>query len=134
MHHPFGDLLGLKVVTQGDDASRCTLAITPQLHNPNGVLHGGVVAALADTGMALALQPSLKVGEICATIDIGLTYFKPVTSGVLTCTTKVVNRGKRVAHLESWVFCGEQRVARAIGNFSILVPSAAVAAGHHTPT
>lgn len=127
MHHPFGDLLGLEVVTQGEDvsASRCTIEITPRLHNPNGVVHGGVIATLADTGMALALQPSLKPGEICATIDISLTYFKPTTSGVLTCTTKVVNRGKRIAHLESWVFCGEQRVARAIGNFSILVPSAA---------
>lgn len=123
MKHPLGELLGLNVVEQGEGTSRLTIETGAHLHNPLGVVHGGVICSLADTGMAAALYPTLKPGEICATIDISLSFFKPTATGLLVCDTRIINRGKRVAHLESQVFCGDLLVARATGNFSILVPT-----------
>lgn len=123
MKHPFGELLGLSVVAQGKGTSRLTVETGAHLHNPLGVVHGGVICSLADTGMAAALYPTLKPGEICATIDISMSFFKPTAAGLLVCDTRIINRGKRVAHLESQVFYDDLLVARATGNFSILVPS-----------
>ncbi len=125
MKHPYGELLGLSVIEQRDGASRLTIETGAHLHNPQNVVHGGVLYSLADTGMAAALYPTLKPGEICATIDIHMSYFKPVTAGLLICDTRIINRGKRVAHMESNVFCRDVLVARAVGNFSILIPSSA---------
>jgi len=42
-----------------------------------------------------------------------------VASGLLTCTTEIVNRGKRVANLESCIYSGGELVAKANGNYSI---------------
>jgi len=71
--------------------------------NPNGVVHGAVLFALADTGMGSALVPTLAPGESCATIEIKINYFKPVREGALSCETMLVNRGKSIANLESRV-------------------------------
>jgi acyl-CoA thioesterase len=87
--------------------------------NPQQVVHGGVLYALADTGMGGALYPSLEKGELCATIEIKIAYFQPVKAGKVTCRTTVTYRGKRVAHLESEIYAHGQLVAKATGSYSI---------------
>ena len=120
MRHPFAELIGLRFEEQRAGYSRCVLQIGEKHLNPNGVAHGAVLYALADTGMGAALHPTLEAGQICATIQITMNYFKPVRPGAVSCTTEVVNRGKSVAHLESRLYCGEARVATANGNYAII--------------
>ena len=122
MQHPFAELIGLRFAEQRAGYSRCTLEVGEKHLNPHGVAHGAVLYALADTGMGAALYPTLDPGQICATIQITMNYFKPVRSGVITCTTELVNRGKAVAHLESRIFLGELLLATANGNYSIFTP------------
>jgi acyl-CoA thioesterase len=123
--HPFAELIGLRFEEQRAGYSRCVLEVGDKHRNPHGVTHGAVLYALADTGMGAALYPTLDPGQLCATIQITMNYFKPVGSGVVTCTTEVVNRGKTVAHLESRLFVGKALVATANGNYSIFTPSGA---------
>ncbi len=123
MTHPFADLIQLKVDEQRAGHSRLSLVVGADHLNPHGVVHGAVVFALADTGMGAALYPTLVAGQICATIDIAIHYFKPVTAGTLMCTTELVNRGKTTAHLSSRVQLGEQLVATANGNYAIFSPA-----------
>lgn len=122
MEHPYADLIGLRFEEQRAGFSRCVLEVEDKHRNPHGVAHGAVLYALADTGMGAALYPTLEPGQMCATIQITMNYFKPVVSGVVTCTTEVVNRGKSVAHLESRLVAGELLVATANGNYSIFRP------------
>jgi acyl-CoA thioesterase len=127
MHHPFAERIGLIVEEQRAGFSKCTLEVAGHHQNPHGVAHGAVIYALADTGMGAALYPTLAEGELCATIEVKINYFKPVVSGVITCITEVVNRGRTVANLQSRVFAGETLVAQANGNYSIFKFR-----GHHT--
>lgn len=60
---------------------------------------------------------------MCATVEIKISDFKPVTEGVVSCVTTLVNRGKRLANLESRIHCGEVLVAQANGNYAIFRPS-----------
>ena len=102
-----------------DGRSTCSLSVAEKHLNPHGVVHGGVLYALADSGMGAALYPSLSPGEICATIEIKINYYRPVTSGEVRCRTQVVYRGRRVANLESEIYVGERLVAKANGSYSI---------------
>jgi len=122
MRHPFVEQLGLQFEERRSGYSRCTLALNAGHHNAHGVVHGAVIFAMADTGMGAALYPTLEPGEICATIEVKINYFKPAVSGVLSCVTELVNRGKAVANLESSVYLGETLVARANGNYAIFRP------------
>jgi acyl-CoA thioesterase len=122
MHHPFAELINLQVIEQRAGFCKCSLTVDNKHLNPHHVVHGAVLYALADTGMGAALYPTLSAGEICATIQITMNYFKPVPSGVIVCTTEMINRGKAVAHLESRLFVSEVLVATANGNYSIFRP------------
>jgi len=126
MSHPFAERLGLQFVERARGRSRCTLAVGPEHHNPHGVAHGAVLFALADSGMGAALYPTLDPGEICATIEVKINYFKPVVSGTLDCVTELVNRGKTVANLESSLYLDGKLVAKANGNYAIFRPGASV--------
>lgn len=124
MHHPFADLIALRTDEQGAGHSRLSLVVAPEHLNPHRVVHGAVLYALADTGMGAALYPTLAEGEICATIEIKINYFKPVRSGTLRCLTRLIHRGRRVANLEAQLFAGDTLVAQANGNYAIIQPRA----------
>jgi acyl-CoA thioesterase len=117
--NPFGELIGLSFSQCENGFSQCVLQVTDSLLNPHRVLHGGVVFSLADTGMGGALYTDLDEDESCATIQIDIFYFTPVTSGTLTCDTKLVHRSKKVAILESEVQNDGRLVAKALGTYSV---------------
>ena len=122
--HPFADLVEFAVDAQAAGRSTLSLRVAAKHMNPHHVVHGAVLYAMADTGMGAALYPTLSAGEICATIEIKINYFKPVAEGRVVCETELLNRGKSVANLESRLFVGETLVAQANGNYAIFKPRA----------
>jgi acyl-CoA thioesterase len=117
--HPFAELIGLSFDPAEPGSSRCHLAIRTDLLNPHGVVHGAVAYALADTGMGGALYPLLDKDETCATIEIKIVYLSSARDGELTCDTRVVRKGSRVAVLESEIRESDRLVAKALGTYSI---------------
>lgn len=119
-HNHFGELIGLEFTTMENGVSRCQLEVNESLLNPHRVVHGGVVYSLADTGMGGALFSSLDPGQRCATLEIKISYFHFVTSGSLTCTSKVIRKSRRFGFMESEIFNDDHLVASATGTFTIL--------------
>ncbi|HWR69897.1 MAG TPA: PaaI family thioesterase [Dehalococcoidia bacterium] len=117
--NPFGDLIGLQFVKCEGGQSRCTLEVEQRLLNPHGAVHGGVLYSMADTGMGGAMYTVMEKEELCATIEIKITYFKAVRSGTLVCDTRIISRGRRVAALESEITSDGRLVAKASGTFSV---------------
>jgi acyl-CoA thioesterase len=118
--HPFGDLIGLKFTKLEKGYSQCTLEVVNKLLNPHKVVHGGVLYSMADTGMGAAAYTNLnKKNELCATIEVKINYFKAVRGGNLTCNTRVIHQGKKVATLDSEILNEGQIVAKALGTYSI---------------
>lgn len=114
IHH-----VGMKVDEAGPGQARCSLDVQDFHRNGTGVVHGGVLFTLADTAMGAALYALLEEGEICATVEIKIGYFKPVFEGALVCTAALVNKGKSLASLEASIHQGDVLVSKASGTFSI---------------
>ena len=117
---PFVEHIGMQIVECHGGFSKCMLALQPFHFNSTGVVHGGALFTLADTGMGAALYPTLGHNEFCATIEMKINYFKPVTDGPVECTSHLINRGKTVAHLEANLAVGGALVAKASANFAII--------------
>lgn len=122
MKHPFAELIDLHTDETKAGSSTLSLLVAPRHLNPHQVVHGAVLFAMADTGMGAALYPTLEVDEICATIEVKINYFKPVSQGTVVCKTELVNRGKSVANLESRLYVEQVLVAQANGNYAIFRP------------
>jgi acyl-CoA thioesterase len=114
VHH-----VGLRFDETKPGHARCSLDIQDFHINSTGVVHGGALFTLADTAMGAALAAALEPGEICATVEIKIGYFKPVFEGSVVCTALIVNKGKSIASLEASIHQGEVLVSKANGTFSI---------------
>ncbi|MFX1305111.1 MAG: PaaI family thioesterase [Promethearchaeota archaeon] len=116
---PYADLIGFEFTKFEKGYSQCVLKVNENHFNPHQIVHGGVMYSMADTGMGAALVSLLEKDELCATVEIKISYFKPVREGELICNTKVIHKGKTVGFLESEIMNGEIVISRANGTFSI---------------
>jgi acyl-CoA thioesterase len=104
-----------------DGRARYRLDVAPDLLNPHGVLHGGAVYVMVDYSMGGATMSVLPPGDICATIEIKISYLAGVTGGTLTCDTEIIKAGRRVVFLESKVSDASGKlVATATGSFAVI--------------
>jgi len=122
--NPFAQLVGfsMRLGRRGSGSCSAALDVRPELLNPNGVVHGGALFSMADTVMGAALFTTLAPEENCATIEIKIHFLQPVTKGKIRCSTRVVQRGRRIAVLESHLSVGRLQVAQALGTFAIFAP------------
>lgn len=72
--------------------------IDPAHHNPNGVLHGGVIMALLDTAMgyAIAMQV-IGDGKMNAVAEMSTRFLAPIKDGLLRAEATIVKQGRRLA-------------------------------------
>lgn len=117
--HPFADLIGLNITSRAEGECTCEVKFDEKLLNPNQVVHGGVIYSMADTSMGGAIHSILGEGELCATIEIKITYLRPAKRENIRCKSTVLKKGRRVAMMESEVFCGDVLIAKANGSFAI---------------
>jgi uncharacterized protein (TIGR00369 family) len=82
--------------------------------NPRGMVQGGIVAAMLDDTMAPALI-SMTGGKLLpSSIDLNVSFIRPVKPGRVVGKGRVVNRGRTVMFLEAELFDTEGRLlARA---------------------
>jgi len=116
---PFAHHVGLRIDEPREGTGRCVVSIDEHHYNSAGIVHGGVLFTLADTAMGAALHSTLAPGESCATIEMKISYFKPVVAGAIVCTAEIVNKGRTIASLESSLHVDGVLVAKANGTFSI---------------
>lgn len=117
---PWGTLIGLEVEVAEGGSARCVLEADQRHHNSNGVVHGAVPYALVDTAMGAALYSTLGQGGMAATVEIKVSYFKPVRAGRVHAEARVIHRSRQLATLEAEVIQGGELVAKALGTFRIL--------------
>jgi uncharacterized protein (TIGR00369 family) len=83
-----------------------------------GTLHGGVLCAIADTAMGVAFYTVLEEGESLTTLELKINFLKPVWSGKLTASARVVKRGKTTGLVECDVLDEKnQLIARASSTY-----------------
>jgi uncharacterized protein (TIGR00369 family) len=79
-----------------------------------GTVHGGVLCDLADAAMGMAYASSLDEGETFTTLELKINFLKPVWSGRLIATGRLVKGGRTVGLAECDVMDDKDRlVARA---------------------
>lgn len=91
-----------------------------------GIVHGGVTTALADTAAVYALYPTIGSDNGMTSIELKLNFLRPVRvgEGVLTATARVVKQGKTVALCDVEVHQKDRIVAKGLFTYLIRPPNA----------
>jgi uncharacterized protein (TIGR00369 family) len=98
---PIAVTIGFEPVAIERGGSVFRLDVKREKHaNPMGTVHGGVLVDVSDAAMGIACASLLEQGESFTTVELQITYFRPVINGTIEARAKVVNSGKTLVYLE----------------------------------
>ena len=107
------------------EPGRIVMELEPHesLENTIGLLHGATAAALLDTAMGCAISTMLPAGRGSVTLDLKLTYLRPlsVKSGTISAEGKIIKLGRQTSYTEGFVRDGAGNLAvHATATFSMI--------------
>jgi uncharacterized protein (TIGR00369 family) len=120
--NPFFCMTGIDIVKAEPGKAVLTMPVRPDMHNGVGWLQGGMLVAVADEAMALALYPLLKKNEGIATIAESTSFIRGVQKGSVLAEARVIRKGRRVAFMEAEVWADEKEktlLSRTTASFAI---------------
>src|SRR2546425_5427012 len=91
---PVAALIGFTLASVEPGCAVVEFEATPRHANPMGTLHGGVLCDIADAAMGMAWASTLDEGETFTTLELKINFLKPVWTGKLTATGRVVQRSE----------------------------------------
>ena len=94
--HPgaFVEHLGLKFTEVGDDRLVATWTARPELHQPFGIVHGGVHCSVVETLASFAAARWLGDKGNVVGVNNSTDFFRAVSVGTLTSTATPLHRGR----------------------------------------
>src|SRR5262245_57585199 len=116
--------LGIRTVEDGPGYLVAEIDVRPDLLNPFGSAHGGVLAALVDHVLGTVLYPLIPRGAWAATTEFKLNLLAPVSDGVLRARSEVLSLGRRTAVVRIDATNGDKLVGLAQGTVTISLPRA----------
>jgi uncharacterized protein (TIGR00369 family) len=120
---PMARLIGFRLRVA--EPGRIVMELDPDesLENTIGLLHGATAAALLDTAMGCAISTMLPAGQGSVTLDLKLTYLRPlsVRSGTISAEGKLVKLGRQTSYAEGFARDGAGNLAvHATATFSMI--------------
>jgi len=118
------ELLGFDVESVHDGRAIFRMDVRPGHKQIHGVVHGGILAALADTTAAIAAYTAIPRGVEIATLELKINYMEPVPGGRVKADARVLRAGRNFIVTECEIYNQSGSLAaKALLTFS-------AAAGH----
>lgn len=120
---PLVKLIGFRMSVV--EPGRIVMELDPHesLENTIGLMHGATAAALLDTAMGCAISTMLPAGRTSVTLDLKLTYLRPLSarSGTISAEGKVIKLGRQTSYTDGFVRDGRGNLAvHATATFSMI--------------
>jgi uncharacterized protein (TIGR00369 family) len=87
--------LGIIFTDVGEHFLEAKMKVTPNLHQPAGVLHGGATAALAETvGSSVAAIFSMKKNQMLRGVELSINHVRGISEGYVYAKAEPVHMGR----------------------------------------
>lgn len=112
-HSPFGQELGLEIVTLEPGHAVLRMRFRPQLATYGTVVHGGALATIADTAATAAAFAGAEFAgaPMGATVGLNMSYLRAVRESDVTADARVIKRGKSVNFVDVTVTDADGAIA-----------------------
>jgi len=119
-HNPFYAWSGMRVLRVEPGEVDVAMDVGPEHLNLRGLLHGGMVATLADTASGLAVRSALGRGLAHATVQLDVRFLRAGGPGTLEARGRAVRVGRTIAFAEADIVDGTgETIARASATHAV---------------
>jgi uncharacterized protein (TIGR00369 family) len=119
---PYWQTLGLELKEVAPGKALFEAAVRPGLLQ-NKVLHGGVLASIADSACAVAAISLVYPANYATTINLHVSYLRPVTQGRFRAEGKCVKAGKNIMFCDAQVFDDHGSLVCAATSQLMVIPN-----------
>ena len=111
---------GIEVVEARSGSVTVSMTVTDQHVNLQGLVHGGMLAILADTACGLSIRSAIEPGRLHVTSDLDIHFLAPARPGALVGRGRAVKIGRSLAFAEASVEDRDGKLlARAQSRYSV---------------
>tara|TARA_B100000927_G_scaffold80191_1_gene64153 strand:+ start:45910 stop:46323 length:414 start_codon:yes stop_codon:yes gene_type:complete len=91
------ETLKIEYVDVGENFLQARMPVNKKVYQPDGILHGGATAALAESvGSAAVFVLNKNPKAVVRGIEITANHIKSISKGFVYATAKPINIGKRI--------------------------------------
>jgi len=95
------ETLEIEMVDYGDDFLIAKMPVTPRVHQPDGVLHGGATAALAESVGSFASHIFMDINKVFVRgLEITANHLKSVKEGNVYAKATFLHKGRTTQLLD----------------------------------
>jgi acyl-CoA thioesterase len=123
---PFFNHMGFEVVEMRPGWAKVQVRLVDSLRNPNGQIHGGVIASLIDMSITQAMlltdtyQQVRETRGVMTTVDLRVKYLRALDEGIATVESEIIHSGRRIVHSSSVVTDQDGRKL-ALGDSTLMI-------------
>lgn len=90
------DALGIEVIKVTPEEVVVQVPVGPRVHQPYGILHGGVSALIAESAASIGGAVTVGPGQIVVGTELNCSHLRSIREGVLTATARPIRTGRTV--------------------------------------
>ncbi|MGH2740419.1 MAG: PaaI family thioesterase [Actinomycetota bacterium] len=119
---PFHRWSGMELTSVGGGEAEIVMELDEDRHfNPQRIVHGGIISAVADTAIGLALRSKLRPGFSHRTAQLNVHFLSKGEGNRLVARGRAVHLGRRMGYGEAEVYDETDRLlARASATFIVM--------------
>ena len=93
---PFNKLVGIRIVRRHADGVTIACPMSDHLRNSAGVMHGGVMATVADAAVGIGLASHFGGRRRITTTEMKINFLRPIQDGKIIARSHLLRIGKRL--------------------------------------
>jgi len=107
--------------TLTEDSCTISIPITPAIHNPLNMPHGGILAVILDTAMGTLATYSVAEEFAVVTTNLSINYIAAAKEGNLHASAKFSHKGRRTMVIEGEIMDDHgKKIAIGTGSFFVI--------------
>ncbi len=126
-------LLGIRITEIGEDYVRGELEVCQRVHQPFGLLHGGVSCVLAEALGSIGANLACDAEHAAVGVEINASHVNGIRSGTVTGTARPLKTGRRLQTWEIELTGDRGQLVCAARLTAAIIPANRPAAAGETP-
>lgn len=90
------DSLGIEVIKATPEEVVVQVVVGPKVHQPYGILHGGVSALIAESAASIGGAVTVGPDRIVVGTELNCSHLRSMREGLLTATARPIRAGRTV--------------------------------------
>jgi uncharacterized domain 1 len=118
--NPFVQYLGVKFTSIEEGKVEAVMTLKPEFRQYSGVIHGGVLASLADTIAGFASYTMTPADKDVLSAELKTSFLRAAWGNELIAKGVVIKPGRNIHFSECEIYCDDKLVCKASGTFCVV--------------